>query len=183
MSYRNREIETKLIIRDRDLATVNAWLQHWIGHMTKMISGKSTDTYWAVNNPDVTADFIRIRDLGNSAQLTVKGKDRGTNLNRLEIDVDVESSLSKVTRLVQALLGKPSGTINKEYYVYWLDEHTNISCYQVTEPAYPHIIVEIEGITEERVLELESSMIRSWGDKIERAPGSLYEMLVLKESK
>lgn len=130
------------------------------------------------------ADFIRMRERDGIRQITVKGKDKGTNLDRLEVDVDSTSDVSKITKLLTAAHGKPAGRIGKTYYVYWIgqSEHTTICCYSLSEVDYSHTIVEVETTSMEKMLELEAQVMDAFRDKqmrIERAPGSLFDMFIL----
>lgn len=151
---------------------------------SKLLFGSSTDTYWTISNPDVDADFIRMRERDGIRQITVKGKDKGTNLDRLEVDVDSTSDVSKITKLLTSAFGRPAGRVGKTYYVYWLgqSEYTTICCYSVDGHDYPHTIVEVETTSRDKMLELEAKVIEAFRRKdmvIERAPGSLYEMFIL----
>lgn len=187
MSYRNREIESKLIVYDQPLGVVNDVLASLYGQeKTKLLFGSSTDTYWSITDPEVDADFIRMRERDGIRQITVKGKDKGTNLDRLEVDVDSTSEVSKISKLLSSAHGKPAGRIGKTYYVYWLgkSEHTTVCCYSVQPDIceYPHTIVEVETTSRDYMLELETQVIEAFRIKemkIERAPGSLYEMFIL----
>lgn len=184
MSYRNREIESKLVVYDRSLSEVDQVLASLYGEgKTRLLFGSSVDTYWRIDNPDVEADFIRMRERDGIRQITVKGKDRGTNLDRLEVDVDSTSEVSKITRLLTAAFGKPAGKIGKTYYVYWpsTSEHTTVCCYSLSEVDYPHIIVEVETTSRDKMLEMEAEVVSAFGEKgmrIERAPGSLFELFI-----
>lgn len=188
MSYRNREIESKLVIYDQTLSEVNSVLFALYGEeKTRLLFGSSVDTYWRIDNPDVDADFIRMRERDGIRQITVKGKDKGTNLDRLEVDVDSTSEVSKINRLLSSAFGRAAGKIGKTYYVYWIGsgEYTTVCCYSLTEIDYPHIFVEVETTSQEKMLSLESEVILALtrcGMRAERAPGSLFEMFILKST-
>lgn len=185
MSYRNREIESKLIVAGSTLSLVNSRLEELFGQeKSKLLFGSSVDTYWRIDNPDVDADFIRMRERDGIRQITVKGRDKGTNLDRLEVDVDSTSDVSKITKLLNSAFGKSAGRVGKTYYVYWLSEHTTICCYSITDvtPQYDNIVVEVETTSMEKMLELEARVLtafRAADIVVERAPGSLYEMFIL----
>lgn len=185
MSYRNREIESKLVVKGAaTLAEVNNLLDSIFGeHKTKLLFGSSVDTYWTITSSEVDADFIRMRERDGIRQITVKGKDKGTNLDRLEVDVDSTSDVSKISKLLTAAHGKPAGRIGKTYYVYWLGgfEHTTVCCYSLSEVTCSHIFIEVETISMEKMLELETRVLQSFtreGYDISRAPGSLYELFM-----
>lgn len=185
MGYKGREIESKLLVFNRTLDEVNTILYKLLGDdVEKQLFGSSTDTYWQISNPDVAADFIRMRERDGIRQITTKGRDRGTNLDRLEIDVDSTSSVNDITKLLTSAHGRPAGQVGKTYYVYWLDRHTTVCCYSVIEPAgsvYPNIVVEVETVSMDKLLELETKVCTEFNRqdiRIERAPGSLYEMFI-----
>lgn len=191
MSYRGREIESKWrVLGGRSLEQVNSRIHAVLGSSVRAkIYGNSTDQYWALPDPEVRGDFIRFRDLGQRrSQITVKGKDRETNENRLEIDVDTKSPKQDVRRLLQCALGSPHGKVTKEYYVYWpgSDQHTNISCYSITEPAEAAgtIFLEIETTSVEELRILEDQMIVGFLNcdiELVREAKSLFELYVQEE--
>lgn len=156
------------------------------GEVSRSIFGSSVDTYWTIQDPDVNADFIRMRERDGIRQITVKGKDRGSNLNRMEIDIDSTSSVELIERLLIAAHGKPAGTVGKTYYVYWLEgesQHTTVCCYSVLHRGSvdPNTVIEVETTSEAKMLEMEAKVIREFRRRdlsIERAPGSLFEMYI-----
>lgn len=184
ISYRNREIETKLLAFNTDLDRVNEMLNGMFGtQKTKLLFGSSVDTYWSIDREDVDADFIRMRERDGIRQITVKGKDKGTNLDRLEVDIDSTSDVSKITKLLTSAHGKPIGRIGKIYYVYWLGTYDTVCCYTVDTVGgtYPHTIIEIECTNTSRMLSLETKVLeeaKRLDIHMERAPGSLYEMFL-----
>lgn len=134
------------------------------------------------------ADFARMRERDGIRQLTVKGKDRGTNLDRIEIDIDCTSEPSKIIRFFTALLGKSVGKVGKTYYVYWItkSDHDTVCCYTVRdgENDHPNVFIEVEATSHEKMLDMEKRVIEKFtemGIVVERAPGSLYEMFVIKK--
>lgn len=183
------------------LTEVNSVLSDLYGEeKTRLLFGSSVDTYWRIDNPDVEADFIRMRERDGIRQITVKGRDKGTNLDRLEVDIDSTSDVSKIMRLLTAAHGKPAGRIGKTYYVYWVGkgEHTTVCCYslnfpdkeisnrRLSEVEYPHILVEVEATSMGKLLELEDQVLGAFISRcvrIERAPGSLFEMFILSKKK
>lgn len=161
--------------------------------------GSSQDTYWSLaKGLGVRGDFIRMRERDGIRQITVKGEDRGTHLNRIEIDVDSTSPVSTITALLTAAHGEPTGILGKTYHVYWLaggtkedEEHTTVCCYELSFPGqvgelgnplkYSHIIVEVETTSQKRMLALEERVLAAFrrsGKDISRAPGSLFTMFL-----
>lgn len=191
MSYRNREIESKWLVHGLTLSEVRDILVEHLGHrITKSIFGSSVDTYWTVEDESVEADFIRMRERDGIRQITVKGRDRGSNLNRLEVDVDSTSEPAKISRLLTAAFGRSAGKVGKTYHVYWLEgesEHTTICCYSVDgmDPDYKPIVIEVETTSESNLMTLETQVLGELYRReirVERAPGSLYEMFILNST-
>lgn len=181
MGHRNREIESKLLLPGHSYGDVCGKLDLLLQEEKPIVRvGSSLDTYWSVKGEDVEADFLRVRERDGIRQITVKGKDRGDNLNRIEVDVDSTSDTHKIHRLVRCLLGRPAGVIQKTYRVWELEsEYDTVCCYEVTQPKFPTIIVEVEARTEIRMLDLEKMVLNVFpGSK--RAPGSLFEMFIQK---
>lgn len=181
MGHRNREIEVKLLVPGT-YEFVCTELNRLLDKEKPIIRvGSSLDTYWPV--PDAEAQFLRVRERDGIRQITVKGKDRGDNLNRIEVDIDSTSETHRIHRLIRCVLGKPAGVIQKLYRVWELEsEYDTVCAYEVTQPTNTMgVIVEVEARTEERMLELEKTVIRYFGYGglvVTRAPGSLYEMFI-----
>lgn len=190
MGHANREIETKLLIKGLTIDQVKQQLTNFLADQEPVIRfGSSIDTYWTLKDPDVKGDFLRVRERDGIRQITVKSKDRpeAGNLNRIEVDVDSTSSTHQIHRLIRLAHGKPAGVIQKTYWVWELEsEYDTVCCYQVTEPAFGPIVVEIEARSEERRDALVKQVKRTlWEAKgplpgICEAPGSLYEMFISK---
>jgi hypothetical protein len=187
MSYRNREKESKLLTDTCDLGTVNRLLSELLGeNKTKLLFGSSTDIYWTLAYPDAEADFLRVRERDGCVEVTVKGKDRGTNLDRMEMEYRTTNSLQEVINVHQAALGPPAGTVSKMYYVYWVNKTDTICCYVLMGQDYRNVVVEVEAGTMDRMLALEDKVtayLVSGGIQVSRAPGSLFEMFITKEKK
>ena len=149
MGYKNREIEKKFAITDPKLTFGNVcnMIKESL-NKTKTLSNEksnSKDIYW--KSPDLNAaDFVRFRFLPNgTGQLTVKKADRGSNLNRIEIDLDTTEPKQAVKFLKQ-LFGEPLGFLHKDYFVIFIDKYeTNVSVYKIR--GSPTIFVEIEART------------------------------------
>lgn len=184
MSYRNREIETKLVTHCSDLSLVNQVLEEMFGATKeRMLFGSSLDLYWEIRDEKAHADFLRVRERDGSVQITVKGKDRDTNLNRMEREFLTTDNLDTVTGVFTSVFGNPTGRVGKTYYVYWLDKHTTVCCYRVTDPViFDKVIIEVESTSKDRVLTLTTQVLETLGRKDiygEQVPWSLYERFVL----
>lgn len=179
MGHRNREIETKLEIRGRTYESVCLLLNALLADEKPIIRvGSSVDTYWPVHDPNAPAQFLRVRERDGIRQITVKGKDRDTNTNRIEIDIDSTSEVFKIHRLIRTILGKPAGIVCKTYRVWELEsEYDTVCAYEVTTPSYPHVIVEVEARSEERMQQLLVSVRRALPSATETG-WSLYEKFI-----
>ena len=92
MGYKNREIEVKLKISSNRITRVNInniaqIIEQSLIHYRK-VSGNSTDIYY--HSPFDTDAFIRLRKSGSNSEMTTKIKDRNTNINRVEIDLQIK---------------------------------------------------------------------------------------------
>lgn len=179
MSFRGREIEIKLAVQGSTLLEAEYILRtHFQPRIIRSLFGSSADTYWHLS-PGVEGTFLRMRERDGSTEITVKCKDRGTNLNRKETDVTSSSDIDTVRTMLTGALGEPAGIVRKIYYVYWLSKHTTVCTYSVNEDLY----VEVETTTADRVEELEEEVLhlfRTHGIVVGRAAGSLYEMYIQK---
>ena len=185
MGYRNREIEVKLIVEGTSLDQLTSLIStHLEQYGLETIYGKSTDWFWGLSE-EAEGDFLRLRDLGSVREITVKARDRDL-LNRLEVEIQTNSSLNQCKRLLKSIHGKSHGEITKEYYVFQIEglAHSAISVYNVEikgQDLFPHTILEIEMLTEADVLHWEKELmmlLQVENLKVYRASGSLYEMFV-----
>lgn len=187
MSVRGREIEVKLEVAGLTLSRVAELIQSGFP-IVKSVFDTSTDTYWHL--PDqVRGDFIRMRENQDYIQVTVKGKDKGTNIDRIEVEIDTSASRTMVRNLLSAAHGRPAGTVRKTYHVFWLDgesEHTNVSCYMIhneLDPDLEPVYIEIESTSIDKVLDLETKVqdiLSREGVYVRRAVGSLYELYIMR---
>ena len=203
MGLNNREIEVKLEVgAAHSLHEVNVALRQVLEELdvSRYLLGNSTDTYWSLPE-SVSGQFLRMRERDGIRQITVKGVDRDSNLDRMEIDIDSTSESGTIRKLLLAALGNPVGRIEKTYHVYWLGrgKHTTVCCYTVSLPdtthleigldgrreevcsEHPRVFVEIETTNLDRLRELETKVqagLRRYNMSTERAPGSLYEMFL-----
>lgn len=185
MSHHNREIEIKLEVQ-AGLGEIAELLRREL-NVSRSVFDTSTDTYWNLSS-DVRGDFIRMRELSKGiTQVTVKGKDKGSNLNRIEVELETRTARSTVKNLIMAAHGKSAGQISKAYHVFWLDgedEHTNVSCYEILGLVPTGITyIEIESTNEIKVLEITAKVQQHLTDcsyHVKEASGSLYEMMIQK---
>lgn len=185
MSYRNREIEIKLLARNaKSIKEVDTWIKAKLAEEKRcrpIIVGSATDIYWAAPD-DSEADFVRVRELddadenGLMHQMTLKYSDKGSNINRVEVDVPIGNK-TRAEKFLTYLLGDPLGQVTKDYTVHFLeDEHTTISVYQIIKD--PRVFVEVEGKSLRRVKELITQISGMF--EYVRVQQSLFQMFVEK---
>lgn len=175
MAARNREIESKWWVASSMDAVRSALESALAGKRDDVIAAQGVDTYWALTD----TKFIRVRERGDGCQITVKDKDRSSNHNRVEIDVDCVSDTKQAMKLLTAVHGESTGSLDKSYWVYWLkgkDEHTNISLYTVK--GHPGTFIEFEAPTQAMLMEIEAKYLKGLGE-LKREPKSLYELFIL----
>lgn len=190
MGYKNREIESKLVVRQKPggasvtMRNIDKIIEKAFEDETEdYAEGTSNDTYWRAPL-GALADFGRVREMSSGrCQLTAKGKDKGDNLDRIEVDLDVHGTSLQVIKFMENLLGGPGGIIRKTYYVYILEnEHTTVSLYRVHGD--DRIFVEVEARTKKRMFQMEEKVKKSLSDNgfdAEREEESLFEMFVAKK--
>ena len=177
MGFRNREIETKLILKSYpSLDSVAIKVQKLFGYKCRdIIVGHSRDTYWKAP-AGAKADFVRLRYFQDgTGQLTVKFSDRGTNVDRVELDLFIKDPKQARLVLIQ-LFGKPVGTVRKKYFVYFLEnEHTTISVYKVDGDR--RIFVEAEATTNGKMVRMINRLKKiPW--EFYRSDKSLYQLFL-----
>jgi hypothetical protein len=190
MGYKNREIESKLVVKQKpggpvaNTRNVDRVLERAFEDETKdYVEGTSNDTYWEAPS-GAPADFGRVREMSSGrCMLTAKGKDKGDNLDRIEVDLDVHGTPIQVVKFMENLLGVSGGTIRKTYGVYVLEnEHTTVSLYRVHGD--DRVFVEVEARTKKRMLQMEDKVKRHLlesGFDSERVEKSLFEMFIAKK--
>jgi adenylate cyclase class IV len=143
----------------------------------KTIVGDSSDVYWLPSRP-VTADFIRVRyHPAGGGQITVKHEDKKDNLDRVEIDVDVQDP-DQAVKMLKAAEGPPVGVLRKKYTVFFVDnDDTNVSVYKVRGDS--RVFVEIEAKKEKVVNELVGTVRDGAKYKLRRVASSLFSMFIL----
>lgn len=179
MGYRNREIEKKYVIDKKTTGYEDAKTQikALLGKINRTIDESSRDYYWKPVKGQ-KGDFLRLRFMPDgSGQLTVKDADRGSNFNRVEIDVEVDDA-AQCLEYQEYVHGDHYGSVFKSYYVMFLelDEHTTVSVYKVRGDTEGRIFVEIEAKTQARVEELNKLISKEVPLTYE--PRSLYQIFV-----
>lgn len=188
MSYRGRECEVKLLLPVegsttlKHLTSTNQILLdcYGVSNITRSIYATSTDTYWELR--EVPGQFIRARNLDGSGvwQVTVKGKDKGSNLDRIELEITTSANPIKMLR---AAHGPMLGMVTKRYYTHWLVNGDNICTYVIEGKQREDIgiVIELESKSVDGVDSLRERLTGYLREKsitwIE-APGSLFEMLL-----
>jgi len=181
MGHRNREIELKMLVPGTYTHICEELDRILSDEKPQIRTGSSLDTYWTIHDGRAEAQFLRVRERDGIRQITAKGKDRGTNVNRIEVDIDSTSETHRIHRLLRCVLGKPAGVVQKVYKVWELEsEYDTVCAYEVLEPENKlGMVIEVEARTEERMRELEM-LVRGAIPGVQTAPGSLYELLIAK---
>lgn len=144
-----------------------------------VIYGHLGDRYWRAPNAS-KADFFRLRRRNTSGggQFTVKGTDRGDNINRIEMDLDVDD-YDQMSKQLTVLFGEPIEEVRKRYHVFFLENSdVNVSVYQVDNDQ--RIFVEIEATAKKRLKDLVKLTEKHLGSELLQVGSSIYDMFVVK---
>lgn len=145
--------------------------------VTSTVEDASRDFYWKTQGK-LNGDFLRVRyNPDGTGQLTVKEADRGSNFNRVEIDVEVVSA-EQCYKYQSHVHGPETGSVFKTYFVYILenDEHKTISIYKVRGDEDKRVFVEIEARTQAEVEALERKIRAEV--PIDYEPRNLYQIFI-----
>lgn len=139
--------------------------------------GTDVDTYWA---PSPTGGIARHRSRMETVEewLTVKHKDKGTNEDRSETELELPQGGGK--ELLRSLLGPELGSVTKYFSKFYAFPSLEVAVYRVDGD--PRIFLEVESkkgslsdvITFESHLEAEEI-------KFFREHRSIYEMFIEKK--
>jgi hypothetical protein len=180
MGYRDREIEVKIDVEGAaSLKQLYDRFSEFVEEIHSdydLLIGKSYDEYWSTPKASV-ANFARLRrTTDGKAQLTVKAQDKGDNIDRVEIDVEVED-YKTAKKFMEAIFGAGE-KLSKRYYVFFLEnDDTTISLYQITKD--PSIFIEVEARTKSRVKVLINRIIERFPDlKLSMIDKSLFQMYI-----
>jgi len=190
MGFQDREKEMKFIVKGAtSIKEVEALLyKAYTNKNIEKVVGASKDVYWHPVEKS-TCDFVRLRYPSTKtepATLTVKKKDKGYMLDRIEIDVNFSGNESdKLEKLQIMALGKPAGSIFKDYSVLFLNKkEENVSVYKVKDS--DHIFLEIEAQTTDKVRSFEAQLKKYLQDHnfdLVRIHQSLYDLFILGQVK
>lgn len=144
----------------------------------EVVIGNAADLYWKAPSAGI-ADFVRLRKNPDGAQLTLKATDRGDNVDRVEIDLEVDD-YKQAKELMMALHGTPMADVTKKYHVFFLEnQDTTISVYQVRDD--DRVFVEVEARNKRRLKQLVQAMIDDNLTEYEWVRSSVYNMFVEKK--
>lgn len=177
MGYKNREIERKFVIAEKDYNSGVRLLKRAIGNWDRLVTGDSTDIYFEVPS-NLPADFARVRMMPRGkAQLTIKYQDRDCNLDRVEIDVNVDDPAQAIAFCTH-LFGYPARSVRKKYLVLFLDDRdTNVSIYTVRGDK--RVFIEIEARTVEKVEKITKRLGKKLSIEVEKR--SIYQLFVKRK--
>lgn len=177
MGFRNREIEKKFIVKNKTYGQAAEYLESIFDFDRKIVNA-SKDYYWHAL-PNTKVSFVRLRYMPNgTGQMTTKYMDKDTNLNRVEIDVEIDDP-DQGKRFMNQVFGDPCGSIYKKYHVLILgDEHTTVSIYSVRGDA-GRVFVELEAKSLAALEKIEAKV----GADLELVyePRSLYQIFFEKD--
>lgn len=176
-----REIEKKFRFKatPKQLRFLVAKLREVSFLPSSYLKAYTIDNYWEVPGK---ADFLRLRhswgyngDLEKQSlkEITIKKKDRGSNLDRLEINGKI-GAVKVFRQLLEAALGHPRGSISKLEHVFWTPDHAVISLCRIKKQWYLEVEAQDLG-TVSLWCEAIKTMTRI-GFVLE--PRSLYEIYV-----
>lgn len=135
MSNSDREKEDKFFIVGMTYKEAVQFLcdsGYFYSQVVKFQEGRGPDYFWDLNDKD----FIRFRPKANTLEdgtveshLTVKREDRGTVVDRLEINVPTRDP-KKAYNFACSIWGEPDGYLYKDFVVMWLGDEYNVCLYQ-----------------------------------------------------
>lgn len=147
-----------------------------------IIIGNAADLYWSTPSKS-PADFVRLRRVSNASnegQITAKATDKGSTVDRVEIDLPVDD-YKQAKALMLATHGEPLANVVKKYHVYFLEnEDTTVSVYQVRDD--DRVFVEVEARTKKRVAEIIRVILAGSNTDYEWIQSSVYNMFVERKT-
>lgn len=179
-----RELERKFRVVSYRMATATL-LEHYMARglsADSVLTADTIDDYWQVPG---NADFVRVRNSwGETAtgkrrvlkEITVKKKDKGSNFDRLELNLHIEEV--QVARLVCKLIcGKRKARIEKREMVFFLPDTTVVSVCRIGKDCFLEVESASEALVAKRVREL-----GGLGLELQSEPRSLFEIYVASEA-
>ena len=195
---KHREVEIKLQVsswegkKNFSLTEVNdktiGFINNFITASRFPIYGHAQDTFYK-SPTDGPNDFIRVRrrntEQGDiSGQLTLKAQDRGSVINRVEIDVNCQD-FETARVFSKAVFGEDMGKVSKRYHVHFSDDDTTtISVYQVDGDPEKRVFIEIEAKTKTLMTSITKkylSYMSEHGISFDWCDGSLYQVFIKKD--
>ena len=174
MCHDNREIEKKFLVAGKTLQETKELIEAIVKECSSD-SGRSKDCYWHPK-AGMKADFVRLRYMPDgTGQMTVKYSDKGSNLDRIEIDVEVADPHQALSFLAQ-IHGEPAYNITKNFHSFWVDEEksTNISTYQIEGDS--RVFLEVESRDLNQLTHFESLL--GTAVVLEHEERSLYQIFI-----
>ena len=177
---KNREIETKLVTA-ASFHNVETILSQMLESPMIIYEGIGTDYLWDVAGSTAKADVLRLRaNLGQNGEITIKKKDKESNLNRYEVNIEISDETLGL-EILTALHGEPTAVLQKRYVVYMDEKRPNLmySIYNILGSQLGTII-EIESTNEIDVLSETTQVMEVFhrlGLHMVREERSLYDIV------
>jgi len=182
-----REIEKKWLVVSRgpysrlEKRFVEWYLKQRMVPPGKILFAETIDDYWLTPGK---GDFVRLRssrgrrlngDKSKLKEITVKHKDKGSNLDRLEINVEVEKVLD-TRNLLKVVLGPSLGRVKKVTEAIVFDGDVVVSLAELEDG---RVWLEVEGPTLASLKQHESLLNTMFA--LEREQKNLFEIYIASE--
>jgi adenylate cyclase class IV len=185
VGYKDREVEIKLLVTSHDClyGSVNRHIRKFVAEIFpeyEEISGNSFDLYWKTSE-HAMADFVRLRRNRSGACVTMKSTDRGDNVDRVEVDLSVDS-FKQAHSVLSGIFPEAPTKVKKKYNVYFLEnEDTTISVYAVDGDKANNVFVEVEARTLTRVKDLVKQLVEKTEWEYAWSKSSLFNIFVQEQ--
>ncbi len=176
-----RELEKKYRLAGTSYESAIALLyQAFPKYREVYVNCKTIDSYFATAKKGC---FVRIRDSWGQTgsgerktlkEITVKNKDKGSNLDRREVNLAIDS-VDVANELMATVLGEPSGAIKKVEYIFFLKQEIVVSLAKIQGELY----VEVEAPSKP-LLKRTLSKVLAKMPHLEREYRSLFEIYIEK---
>ncbi len=179
-----REIEKKWLVVSRgpwkrlEKRFVEWYLKQRLVPLSQVLFAETIDDYWLTPGK---GDFVRLRSSKGQRlngvkstlkEITVKHKDKGSNLDRLEINVEVEKVLD-TRALLKVVLGPSLGRVKKVQEAIIFDGDVVVSLAELEDG---RVWLEVEGPTIASLREHEDLLNTMFA--LEREKKNLFELYV-----